>query len=140
MKKVFFDASVLFSAIYSNTGASAKLVSLIGKLIIGITTENCIEELERNIEKIRLSSSYQIQDFINQNKFIVREEINEYEIKPYKGLVDEKDSHVVAGAILTDGDFLVTLDKKHLNNKIVKQRLKKIDILSPKELLFKILS
>lgn len=32
-------------------------------------------------------------------------------------------------------DYLVTLDKKHLNNPSVKKKVSKIEIVSPKELL-----
>ena len=141
MLKVFFDSSVLFSAIYSDKGASRKLVELVKKkVIVGIITENVIEELKANILKFKTPiSSSEIDEFIQQSQFLVREEVSLEEIQPYLNLVEEKDAHILAGAILTKSDFLVTLDKKHLNNKSVKEKVKEVIIISPKEFLLKII-
>lgn len=139
--KVFFDASVLFSAIYSSKGASFQLVSLVKKnKIIGITTQTVINELKNNLPKLKDETSKNIDQFIVENNFIVRQTIIISEIKPYLSIVEANDAHVVAGAILTSCHYLVTLDKKHLNNQKIKEKIKKVTILSPKELLMTILS
>ena len=139
MIKVFFDASVLFSAIYSDKGASRKLVTLVkSHTIIGITSQTVIEELERNIEKFKRETNTEIHTFIAVHDILVRKVIESDELEPYQGLVEEKDAHVVAGAIQTSSDYLVTLDKKHLNNNEVKKKIKLTLILSPAELLLQI--
>ncbi|MCJ7739916.1 putative toxin-antitoxin system toxin component, PIN family [Candidatus Microgenomates bacterium] len=136
MYKVFFDTSVLFSAFYSFSGASAKLVSLVkSKYILGITTQTVIEELEENVHKIKNIDKKDIQQLIVKNNFLVRDAITASEIELYADIVDVKDTHVLAGAILTKCDYLVTLDKKHLDNPKVKLKIRKIKIFSPKELL-----
>jgi predicted nucleic acid-binding protein len=99
-----------------------------------------IKELEENLKKIKNIAKKEFYQFIIRNNFIVREKISNSEIKPFLNLVDEKDAHVVAGAILTDCDYLVTLDKKHLNNTSVKAKIRKIKIVSPKESLTIILA
>ncbi|OGK10365.1 putative toxin-antitoxin system toxin component, PIN family [Candidatus Roizmanbacteria bacterium RIFCSPHIGHO2_01_FULL_35_10] len=135
MIKVFFDASVIFSAIYSESGGSRKLTDFV-KLrdIVGITTQTVIEEVEDNINKFRDRKASPKQ-FIKDSNFIVREKIKQSETKTYAEIVNEKDRHVLAGAILTGCSYLVTLDKKHLNNPLIKIKISKIIIVSPKELL-----
>jgi len=136
MIKVFFDASVIFSALYSNQGGSYRLASLVAKgKIIGVTTQTVIEELEDNLKKFKKTTKAELYQFISEHNFIVREKISESEIKPFLDVVDEKDAHVVAGAMLTGCDYLVTLDKKHLDNSSVKAKISKIKIASPRQLL-----
>jgi len=134
MIKVFFDASAIFSALYSNQGGSYRLTSLVAeRKIIGVTTQTVIKELEKNLKKIKNIAKKEFHQFIIRRNFIVREKISESEIKPFLDVVDKKNAHVVAGAILTGCDHLVTLDKKHLNNSSVKAKISKIKIISPKE-------
>jgi hypothetical protein len=47
--------------------------------------------------------------------------ITRQELSLFKNLVEEKDLHILTGAILTSCQYLVTLDKKHLNNQKVKK-------------------
>lgn len=135
MKKIYLDASVIFSAIYSKTGGSRRLLELVKqKKFIGITSQSVINELKDNLHKLKMGIS-QIDNFIGQYNLFVREEIKEEEITPYKNITDVKDAHVVAGAIITTCQYLVTLDKKHLDNPKVQKKLKNLQILSPKKLL-----
>ena len=137
MKRIFFDSSVLFSAMYSSRGGSYRLVQLVLKgNIVGITSQTVIEELYENMHKIRKASKQEVDVFIQIHKLIVRERIAHKEIEQYINLVEEKDIHVVVGALVTKCDFLVTLDKKHLNNAKTKKLFsRQIHIVSPKELL-----
>lgn len=134
--QVFFDASVIFSAIYSTKGGSAKVAALVkaGK-IIGITTQTVIEEVTENVYKMKNIRKDSIEKFIVQNNFYVREAITIEEIKPYAKIVEQKDAHVLAGAYLTRSDYLVTLDKKHLDNISVQSKLSSLRITSPKNFL-----
>jgi putative PIN family toxin of toxin-antitoxin system len=136
MIKVFIDTSVLFSAIYSSTGASAKLVSLVRLgYLFGITTQTVIKELEDNISKLKGMKIDDINNFISNNNILVYEEISQDEVLPFIGVVEEKDAHVVSGAILTESKYLLTLDKKHLDNSGIRKKVEKVKILSPKEML-----
>lgn len=65
----------------------------------------------------------------------MRKSVTVSEIEPYHETIERKDAHVIAGAILTKCDYLVTFDKKHINNKRVRTKIKEVKILSPKELL-----
>lgn len=136
-QQIFFGASVLFSGMYSSTGASAKLLYLVRqKSILGITTQTVLEEVERNSDKFARSPSKYLPAIISESGLIIREFITAEEISPYKDMVEEKDAHVVAGAILTSCTFLVTLDKKHLDNSLIRAKFAgKVIIISPKKLL-----
>lgn len=136
MIRVFFDASVLFSALYSTKGGSRQLAVLVkAGRIIGVTTQTVIEELETNIAKFKKISIKTLHQFITDYRFMVREKVTEFEIEPFSDKVHIKDTHVIAGAVLSGCGFLITLDKKHLNNPSVKRKIKQVEIVSPKELL-----
>lgn len=138
MITVFFDASVLFSGFYSSTGSSRALLELTKrKVIYGLTSMTVIEELEDNIQKF--DQSINVDSLINEYGILIREKISNDEIKPYKSFIEEKDCHVVAGAVLTESKYLVTLDKKHLDNQIIKEKINDVKIISPRDLLVKIL-
>lgn len=134
---VFFDASVLFSGFYSSSGASRILIEQVkNEVIYGLTSKTVIDELTDNIQKF--NQKINIDSLINEYRILIREKISNIEIGPYRGVIDEKDCHVVAGAVLTNCQYLVTLDKKHLDNSVVRNKIKNVKIISPKELLKKI--
>lgn len=130
MTKVFFDASVLFAALYSSTGASRKLAELTyNHQIQGFLSLTVIEEVERHLDKFPQQPD--IHKFIHEHKFIVRDHIRPEEIVTWQKFVDRTDAHVVAGAVSMGADYLVTLDKKHLDCTSVKQIITAVKIVSP---------
>lgn len=135
MIKIYLDASVIIPAILSPTGGSAKLIQFVKLgLVAGITSQNVVEEVERNSDKIN-KSAREIRRFIQENSVLIRERINPSDIVGYEDMVDIKDAHVLAGAKLTDCDYLTTLDKKHLLKGEVKKQLYPLKVVTPKELL-----
>jgi len=135
-KAVFLDSSVLFSALYSLTGGSHALITSIkDRLTHGITSQTIIEELYENITKLRNTTQKEIDDFIIDHNILVCDHISAEELAPWMGKIEEKDIHVVVGALSTGCNYLVTLDKKHLHNTQVQSLCKDIKIISPKELL-----
>lgn len=135
--KVFFDASVIISALLSPSGGSSLLIRLnqTGK-IIGFTSETVIEEIidEEKFEKLQKSQE-EIKDFISKSKLIVIESIGLNEWKIYENKVDEEDAHLISGSIQTNCQYLVTLDKKHLLRQDIKNKFLPLKIVNPKELL-----
>lgn len=135
LTKVFFDASAIFACIYSDTGGSNKLARLAqDKELIAVTTESVIKEVKENSDKFK-QPEVDIDSFLQQHKFFVGETITENDITPYERIVDKRDAHVIAGALLTGCDHLVTLDKKHLDNEAVKEKIRQLQIHSPKSML-----
>ncbi len=136
--RVFFDSSVIISAIISATGGSRKLIELTkeGKLT-GIISQGILEEVLSKKNKIN-STEKEIINFVKNNDLLVREKITESEAIKYEDfLTDPKDTHVIAGAKLTKCKYLVTLDKKHLLQPNVRKKFKPLQIVSPKEFLEK---
>lgn len=133
--KIYLDASVIVPAMLSSVGGSAKLIKFIKLgLVVGITSQNVIEEIERNSVKIN-KSTQEIRQFIQKNLILIRKKISTGDYAEYKNIIDIKDAHVVAGARLTKCDYLVTLDKKHLLKEDIQKRFLPLKIVSPKQLL-----
>ncbi len=87
----------------------------------------------RQSEKLNLSPKD-----IKRKLFLIFDNIkkapHENLVKKFNDIViDLGDSHVLASAIETRADFLVTLDKKHLL--ILDQKIKDLKIVSPKQLI-----
>lgn len=136
IKSLFFDASVLFSALYSSRGASFALVELVKKGDIrGITSQTIIQELWDNVLKFKHFNQSTIDTFILESRFIVCDHISSEEIQPWIGKIEEKDIHVLVGALSTHCSYLVTLDKKHIHNRKTQTLCDEIQIMSPKDLL-----
>lgn len=83
----------------------------------------------------RIYSQSELENFIADHHFVVRSEIAEREIKRFKTIVIAKDAHVLAGALLCRCEYLLTLDKKHLDNEGVKNKFSEAIITSLKEFL-----
>lgn len=137
MIKLFLDASVIIAAMLSPAGGSAKVIKLgqSGQWA-QITSQTVIDEVKDHSEKIG-KSAQEIDRFIKEHSVIVRQRMNKLEIKPFGELVDESDAHLIAGSKLTEADFLVTLDKKHLLKRDIKNRFKPLNIVNPEDLLRK---
>ncbi len=132
--KIYLDASVIITALLSVNGGSAKVIKLSNLgIFICLTSQTVIEEIEEHILKIK-KNKREIQKFIVNSKIIVREKIRLSEIEKIKK-IDVRDAHLIAGAKLTECDFLVTLDKKHLLKPDIKKSFKPLKIVTPGELL-----
>ena len=136
MPRVFLDTSVLFSAIYSRTGGSYQICQLVrqGK-VEGFTSQTVVKELTSNVSKFNKKTKISAENFIADIKLIVRTAITAKEIKSYLKITAAKDAHVLAGAVLCKCDYLLSLDKKHLDNTGVKNNFTQALITSPKEFL-----
>jgi putative PIN family toxin of toxin-antitoxin system len=138
--RVYFDACVLIAGLLSSAGGSALLITLVKKnVIIGITSETVLDEVLSKTGKIRKSEN-EIRKFIATSNLIIRQAITQEEIISYSTFIDKDDAHVLAGANLTRCNYLVTLDKKHLLRPDIQKQSLPLRIVSPKELLDKLVS
>lgn len=130
MKKVFLDSSVLFTAVNSPTGGSAKLFTL--KNIQLVVSPFVLTEVERNVRK-KLAGFHLERFFLLAKKVqIIAQKPNAAVIKKAKKLIAEKDAVILAEAKQANIDILVTLDKKHFLTPKAKQFLHPKKILTPK--------
>ncbi len=114
MMRVFVDASVLFPACYSASGASRELVRLAiqsqVKLIISDVVQ---EEARRNLN----AKAPQALPFLDQVLSIVPFETvlpNKQEVLAACTYTELKDAPIVAAAVKAQADYLVSLDRAHL--------------------------
>lgn len=135
MIKIFLDASVIITAMLSQSGGSAKVIKL-GQLgdWAQITSQTVIDEVYDHTQKINKTKD-EINQFIKNNDILVRKRVTKLEAEYLAGLIDSTDAHLIAGAKLTDCDYLITLDKKHLLKEDIKNRFKPLKIINPEEVL-----
>ncbi len=135
MIKIFLDASVIIAAILSPGGGSAKVIKLsqLGTWS-QITSQTVIDEVKGHTQKINKTKD-EINQFITENNILVRKRVTISETKSLRGLIEPTDAHLIAGANLTQCEYLVTLDKKHLLKEDIKNRFKPLKIVNPEELL-----
>ncbi|MBI3577291.1 type II toxin-antitoxin system VapC family toxin [Candidatus Gottesmanbacteria bacterium] len=133
MKTIFLDSSVLFSAINSPTGGSAKL--FVTKGIKLVSSKVVLTEVERNVRK--KLASYQLERmFLLFGQFtILPQRPNKALIRKAKAIIVEKDAVILAEAKQAKIDILATLDKKHFLTKAAQAFLQPQKILTPKMIL-----
>lgn len=133
MKTVFVDSSVLFTAVASPTGGSAKLFTL--KKIQLVTSLTVLAEVERNVRQ-KLMSFHLTRFFLLVGKMkILSQKPNVSLISKARKVIVEKDAVILAEAKQAKADALVTLDRKHFFTQRVKKFLAWQKIMTPKLLI-----
>lgn len=127
----FIDASVILAALGSRTGGSSQILRLIrGRKINGITSQAILEEVLRNAYKIKITESEVSRMISTSSLKVIPAPISE-EVEKYLDKTAAKDAHVVASAIKSKAEVIITLDKKHLLSK----KIRGLGILTPGEFL-----
>jgi putative PIN family toxin of toxin-antitoxin system len=132
--KVFLDTSVLLSGLNSPLGASGIIISLFKlKKIQVIISPEVIFETKRVIENKFPLLKTAFYDFL-LSKPIITNKATKKDIRNAYKIIQTEDAPILAGALKTKIDFLLTLDKKFI--KLVKGKVN-FEILSPGEFLQK---
>lgn len=117
MKRIFIDSSVLFSAAYSEKGASRELLLMAAREeIILVVSSLVLEETRRNLSAV----SSELADFFDLIVAAIPFEISQPmkdEVILAAKIVEIKDAPILAAARKAGADALVTLDKRHLLGK-----------------------
>lgn len=110
--KVFLDTSALLSGLNSPLGASGFILALfkLGKITIVISPE-VIKEAENVISKKFPLLRVQFLDFLASHPIITLR-LTVKEIRRAYAVCPSEDAPILAGAIKSKADFLITLDKK----------------------------
>lgn len=140
MDKLFLDANIWFTAARSPQGGSGYIVMLAKKGRIKLVISGQIlSEVEKNLRK-KENNSTLLRHFDNLSltkpKLIL---IGNKNTNKYIDLINVKDAPVVAGAIQSGSDYLVTLDKKHFFTSIINDAHLPIKIVIPEIYLKKFL-
>lgn len=120
--KVFLDATCWVAAAGSPSGGSAEILRLArsGSFRIA-TTPLILAEAERNIRaKLPPEAMSRFLTEILQTDIEVGQVPIQADLDRWKHLVAEKDTHVLAGSYLAGADVLVTLDRRHILNPVVR--------------------
>jgi len=135
VRLVFLDSSVLFSAVNSLSGGSAKLFTLKDVKLVASTL--VLTEVERNIrEKLE---SYHLERFfmlVGQLE-IISLVPDKDQIRRAESVTAKKDAPILASFLISKAQFLVTLDRKHLLIDSVKSFIKPSRAVIPKMLIEK---
>jgi predicted nucleic acid-binding protein len=115
MSSVFLDSSVLFSAIYSSTGAARDLLRLAlqGKVHL-ILSGDVLIETRRNLDQKVPELAPLLEELLLQIPFELVPDPTKEEVWMAEKYVHPKDAVIIAAAIKAQPDFLATLDRKHL--------------------------
>lgn len=114
VRKVFIDSSVLIAAAISPNGSARELImgSFRNKYKI-VISDLVLEETERNLSKKAPQALHSLQLFLE----VLHPEVV-YPSKPLvlniSKFIELKDAPIVAGAVASKSDYLVSFDRKHL--------------------------
>ncbi len=143
MLRIFFDADILFALSYTkNPMSGARMVILqgyVGKYSF-ITSAAVIEETRRNLSPYN-NSDYvkRLGELLQDFNFLVMKALDEKLVDAYKDTIDQKDTHVLVGAIQSNADYLLTFNKKHFLTPRFKKLNLKLQIVTPKEFIQKMI-
>ena len=128
--KIFLDSSVLFTAVNSSFGGSAKLFTLPDvKLYVSRVV---LQEVEKNVRK-KLGEMYLERFFRLVEKLIIIDQLPSFkQIEKAKSVIADKDSVILAEYVNSRCTHLITLDKRDfLQDKVCRYVAPKI-IWTPK--------
>lgn len=130
---IFVDSSVLFSAVNSPIGGSAKIFTV--KSFKLITSPTVLVEVERNVRN-KLPSEYLRRFFfLVEGLTVIDQRPNDRLISQAKKVIAEKDAVILAEVKQSKAEVVVTLDKKHFFTGKAATFLGKQKVATPKMLL-----
>jgi predicted nucleic acid-binding protein len=119
--KVFLDTSALIAGIASSKGAARAVLQLaeIG-LIELIVSRQVIVEADRNIEEKLPEMLNEYRGFIKLLAPVLVDDPLQKDIAKYLTVINPDDAPILASAVISDADFLVTWDKRHFIGKNIR--------------------
>jgi predicted nucleic acid-binding protein len=135
-RRVFLDASVLFAAAYSPTGAARELLrlGLEGRVQL-VTNQIAVEEAERNLQRKAPEGVAVFLALLAALPIAVNAAPTLEEIEAVATVVVAKDTPILAGALACQADYLATFDRQHLIGIDVGRLTPKLVIATPGDIL-----
>jgi predicted nucleic acid-binding protein len=134
--KIFLDSNVILSGLLSDKGAPRVILDILCldmPFLKGVTGEYNLLEIERNIKK-RLPAILDIyQSYLPKLRLEIVPLPPPEALKPYFGRIADKDAPVLASAVISGADYLVTGDKKDFD-KFRDDASLPLKVVSPSEL------
>lgn len=127
---LFLDSSVLFTAVNSSFGGSAKLFTMVGaKLYVSRVV---LHEVEKNVRK-KLGEVYLERFFrLVEQVIVIETRLRAKDIEKAKKVIVDKDSVILAEFISSKCTHLITLDKRDFLQERVLGFVKPKKIWTPK--------
>ncbi len=133
--KVFIDTRVLISGVASLTGASAAVLDLCeAESIQMVISRQVLVEADRNFSAKLPGLVNEFRQFIRNLVPLMVEDPPAGAVERAASLIDRKDAAILAAAIESKVDFLITLDKKHFLKQKVQRNIP-IEICTPSDFL-----
>ncbi len=133
MIRVFLDANVYFAGFASKKGTSAIILELArrGKILL-VANRIALREAERNLRlKSGAKTLKAFRRFLNQTRLQIVPHPSESLFVKYGGFIDSKDVPILAAALETQVDFLITLDRRDFLTPSVLSHSGKTKVLTP---------
>lgn len=133
--KVFIDTGVLIAGVASLTGASAAVLDLCeAESIQMVINRQVLVEADRNFSAKLPGLVNEFRQFIRNLVPLMVEDPPAAGVERAAGLIDRKDAAILAAAIESKVEFLITLDKKHFLKQKVQRNIP-IEISRPSDFL-----
>lgn len=119
--KVFLDTSALIAGIVSSKGAARAVLQLaeIG-LIELIVSRQVIVEADRNIEEKLPEMLSEYREFIKLLEPVLVDDPRGKDVAKYLTVINPDDAPILASAVISGADFLITWDRKHFIGKNIR--------------------
>lgn len=142
MIRIFFDADTLFSVSYTKNPINGVKRILLENQISSLeftTSQAVINEATENLKKYNAPHSIRkLHDLLKDFNFHILKNINKEQLILCNDLVNEKDVHVLAGALQASADYLLTYNKKHFLTKNFLAKKVKLQMMNPKDFITKV--
>jgi putative PIN family toxin of toxin-antitoxin system len=133
--KVFIDTNVLIAGVASVTGASAAVLDLCeAEILQMVISPQVLVEADRNFSSKLPNLVIQFRQFIRDLAPLMVEDPPAKAVERAAGLIDRKDAAILAAAIESEVDYLITLDKKHFLTQKVRHNIL-IEVCTPADFL-----
>jgi len=134
--RVFLDASVLFSAAYSRSGASREILrSALRREIIVVVSRQVVEEARRNLKRKAPTAAEALEQLMELLSPEIAADSSFSQLRAAASHINLKDAPVLAAALGAKVDYLLTLDRRHFIDDPKVARESGLSILTPDSLL-----
>jgi len=134
--RVFLDASVLFSAAHSQSGASREILrSALRREIVSVVSRHVVEEARRNLRRKAPAAIEAFEQLMELLSSEVAADPSLLELQAAASYINLKDAPIIAAALKANVDYLVTLDRAHFIDDPKVARESGLSMLTPDNLL-----
>jgi predicted nucleic acid-binding protein len=134
--RIFLDASALFSAAYSATGAARELLRLgVEEEVRLVTNAFAVTETRRNLGSKAPHAVPLLEAILSSLPLEIRPDPDVEAVLRAAVYVELKDAPIVAGAIEAEVDYLATFDRHHLLNVATVATRSDVTIATPGDIL-----